>query len=211
MIFTSKFLNQKHKVQRVQSHKKVIYFLEIEGNPQEEVVVFYHLVDQRSIKTVVVTMTQSEAKRLCTFINSVPRNLSYCITQDFNRFFPPSKNTSYRSYFIDPVHSQVLGSNMNLKIAEKKADIEKTKTNLKLVEGKKKDFERKKDKFRRDHDSLIAQITDLQKSLTNLNIKKSKLRAEEDPTENSNTVAEKLDKKKQEKASIMKQQEKKIG
>ena len=97
------------------------------------------------------------------------------------------------------------------KIAEKKTDVEKTKTNLKLVEGKKMDFERKKDKFRRDHDSLIAQITDLQKSLTNLNIKKSKLRAEEDPTENSNTVAEKLDKKKQEKASIMKQQEKKIG
>ena len=100
---------------------------------------------------------------------------------------------------------------MNLKIAEKKADIEKTKTNLKLVEGKKKDFERKKDKFRRDHDSLIAQITNHQKMLTSLNIKKSKLRAEEDPTENSNTVAEKLDKKKQEKASIMKQQEKKIG
>ena len=209
-IFTSKFLNQKHKVQRVQGHKTVMDFLEIDGNPQEEVVVFNHLVDQRSIETVVVTKTQDEAKKLCTYINSVPRNLNYCITQDYNKFFPPSKNTSYRSYFIEPVHSQVLGSNMNVKIAEKKRDIEKNKTDLQLVEEKKKNLERKKDKMRHDHDVIHAQITTHQKSLTNFNIKKSKLRAEEDPAENSNSVAEKLDKKKLERTSIMKQQEEKI-
>ena len=209
-IYTSKFLNQKHKVQRVQGHKTVMDFLEIDGNPQEEVVVFNHLVDQRSIETVVVTKTQDEAKKLCTYISSVPRNLNYVITEDFNKFFPPSKNTSYRSYFIDPVHSQVLGSNMNVKIAEKKKDIEKNKADLQLVEEKKKNLERKKDKMRRDHDDIHAQITSHQKSLTNLNIKKSKLRAEEDPAENSSLVAEKLDKKKLEMASIMKQQEEKI-
>ena len=32
-------------------------------------------------------------------------------------YITPLKNTRYRSYFIDPVHSQVLGSNMNMKIA----------------------------------------------------------------------------------------------
>ena len=209
-IFTSKFLNQKHNVQRVQGHKTVMDFVEIDGSPQEAVVVFNHLVDQRSIETVVVTKTQDEAKKLCTFIDNVPKNLNYVITHDFNKFHPPSKYASYRSYFIDPIKSQVLGSNMNTKMIEKQADIERSRADLQRLAELRKEKERIKCKLEADNIVIREKITKHHGTLAMLRAEKSKLMAEEDPAETCDTVTEKLELKRKEIEGIMEKQEKTI-
>ena len=66
-------------------------YLQIE-NP----VVFNHLVDQKSIESVIVCRTQDSAKALMTRREYVPANVSYAITHDFYRFFPPRETSSYR-------------------------------------------------------------------------------------------------------------------
>merc|ERR1719450_343632 len=122
-IFTSRFLKSRHNVHKVANHQTVMDYLEFVGSPSEQCVVFNHLVDQKSIESVVVAKCQDEAKKLCTYIQNVPRNLNYCITMDYNKFFPPSKTASYRSYYIEPVSTTVLGSNMESKMEEKRREI----------------------------------------------------------------------------------------
>ena len=63
-------------------------------------------------------------QNLCTYIENVPKNLKYCITKDFYKFFPPSNTASYRSFYIDPIKSSVLGSSIALKKDEKMKQIE---------------------------------------------------------------------------------------
>ena len=209
-IFTSKFLSEEHRVQRVEKHKTVMDYVEIVGTRQEKVVVFNHLVDQRSIESVVVTKSQDEAKKLCTFIQHVPRNLNYCITQDFNKFFPPTKSASYRSYYIDPVQSTVLGSNMSIKMDEKRREIEKTKEVVQDVGRKHVILEKKKASFDKELENIKNKIAELRQNLAKCNANKSQLKAEEDATENLDSLQERLELKEKELNSIKTQQESKI-
>merc|ERR1719509_491819 len=100
-IFTSKFLPKRHLVKRVEGQRTVLDYVDIIGSPAEATVIFNHLVDQKSIESVVVCRDQAEAKKIATYADSVPRNMSYVITEDCDRFFPPTKTTSYRSYYME--------------------------------------------------------------------------------------------------------------
>merc|ERR1719186_978571 len=74
-IFTSKFLASRHDVRKVESYNTVLDYLEITGSDQEATMVFNHLVDQKSIESVVVCKTQDEAMNICTFLQNVPRKV----------------------------------------------------------------------------------------------------------------------------------------
>merc|ERR1719187_90491 len=81
-IFTSKFIHRPHNVIRpVVNHKDtnlLMDLLHIE-NP----VVFNHLVDQKSIESVLVCKSRDTAKALMTRRENVPANVNYAVTHDF--------------------------------------------------------------------------------------------------------------------------------
>jgi len=173
----------------------VMDYLEITGSPQEVTVIFNHLVDQKSIESVVVCKTQEEAKKICTFHQNVPRNMNYAITHDFNRFFPPTNNTSYRSYYIDPKTSQMLGANMSNKVEEKKNDIYRTKTSMQEINANSEMILKTKASLKNANEQIRNRITDLRRDLAKISSEKSQLKAEEDSVDNMETVQDKLEEK----------------
>lgn len=194
-IFTSKFLPRKHDVRRVEQYNTVMDYLEITGSPSEATVIFNHLVDQKSIESIVVCKNQDEAKSICTFHQNVPRNMNYAITHDFNRFFPPTNTTSYRSYYIDPKTSQMLGANMSNKVEEKKSDIQRTRTSMQEINANSEILVRTKANLKMRSDEIRNGITDLRRELAKISSEKSQLKAEEDSVDNMETVSEKLEEK----------------
>lgn len=194
-IFTSKFLPRKHDVRRVEHYNTVMDYLEITGSPSEATVIFNHLVDQKSIESIVVCKNQDEAKSICTFHQNVPRNMNYAITHDFNRFFPPTNTTSYRSYYIDPKTSQMLGANMSNKVEEKKSDIQRTRTSMQEINANSEILVRTKANLKMRSDEIRNGITDLRRELAKISSEKSQLKAEEDSVDNMETVSEKLEEK----------------
>eukprot|EP00088_Acartia_fossae_P018470 TRINITY_DN20683_c0_g1_i2.p1 TRINITY_DN20683_c0_g1~~TRINITY_DN20683_c0_g1_i2.p1 ORF type:complete len:913 (+),score=280.53 TRINITY_DN20683_c0_g1_i2:273-2741(+) len=119
-IYTSRFLGRRHNVTRPGCREKALMdYLKIENAN-----VFNHLVDQKSIESILVCRTQETAKALMTYEERVPRNVQYTITHDFNRFFPAKKNASYRSYYIEPIHGAVtLKSTMSSIVQEKSKEL----------------------------------------------------------------------------------------
>ena len=101
-IFTSKFLDRRHAVSKPHSLPPktacLMDYLQIDNNQ-----VFNHLVDQKSIESVLVCRTQAVAKSLMTHKENVPQNASYAITMDYYKFNPPRGASSYRSYYMDPI------------------------------------------------------------------------------------------------------------
>jgi len=194
-IFTSKFLGRRHDVRRVQHYNTVMDYLEITGSQSECTVIFNHLVDQKSIESIVVCKSQDEAKRICTFHQNVPKNMNYAITYDFNRFFPPTNTTSYRSYYIDPKLSQMLGANMNSKVEEKRSDIQRTRESMRDINASSEKLLKIKATLKMNSDKIRNSITDLRRELTKLSSEKSQLKAEEDSVDNLDAVAEKLEEK----------------
>ena len=206
-IFTSKFLTKKHDVNRVQEQKTVMDYIEITGSPQEQCVVFNYLVDQRQIEASVIVKTQDEAKKLCTFINNVPEFMSYCLTLDFNKFHPPTKFTSYRSYYINAVEHTVLGANMNAKVEEKKEELIKTQDQMQECERKIDNLNRRKASFDQQVEEIKTKIAELRKKLAKCNTSKSQLKAEEDPSEHSESLQEKLEERRKSLVSTKKSQQ----
>ena len=101
VIFQSKFLKKRHNVLQVEHQKTILDYIRFSGSEQEAIVVFNHLVDQKSIESIVITEKQSEAKKLCTYRHQVPENLKHVITLDNYKFIPPSDRSSYRSYYLE--------------------------------------------------------------------------------------------------------------
>merc|ERR1719357_433365 len=194
-IFTSKFLQRKHDVRRVEHHNTVMDYLEMSGSQAENTVIFNHLVDLKSIESVVVCKSQDEAKKICTFHHSVPRNLHYAITTDFNRFFPPTNNSSYRSYYIDPTNSQMLGANMSNKVEEKKLDIQRTRETMREIVSGLDLVQKTKRNLQMRNDSIRNGIKELRMELATISSEKSQLKAEEDSVDNLETVKDKIEEK----------------
>jgi len=194
-IFTSKFLGRRHDVRRVEHYNTVMDYLEITGSQSECTVIFNHLVDQKSIETIVVCKNQDEAKSICTFHQNVPRNMTYAITYDFNRFFPPTNTTSYRSYYIEQKTSQMLGANMNSKVEEKKSEFSRTKESMRDINASSEKLLKIKATLKIQSDEIRNDITELRRELTKLSSEKSQLKAEEDSVDNVETVTEKLEEK----------------
>lgn len=209
-IFTSRFLKSRHNVNKVANHQTVMDFLEFVGSPSEQTVVFNHLVDQKSIESVVVAKSQDEAKKLCTYIQNVPKNLNYCITLDFNRFFPPTKTASYRSYYIDPVSTTVLGSNMESKMEEKRREIDKNEEQLQEIVKTLVSLQKIKNAHAKEFEDIKNKIAKYREELAKGNATKSRLKAEEDPADNSDALQEKIVKKRAELKTILKNQDIKV-
>ena len=133
-------MGRKHNVRRVEYYNTVMDYLEITGSQSECTAIFNHLVDQKSIESIVVCKNQDDAKRICTFHQNVPKNMNYAITYDFNRFFPPTNTTSYQSYYIDPNPSKMLGLNMKSKVEEKKSNIQRTKESMRDINPRLKSY-----------------------------------------------------------------------
>jgi len=209
-IFTSKFLNKKHNVSRVNNKKVVMDYLDIVGSQLEESVVFNFLVDQKSIESVVIAGSQEEAKQMCTFIQNVPKNLNYVLTPDFNKFFPPTKTSSYRSYYVDAVQSCVLGSNMSAMMEKKQQDIEKCNEAFQFTVNNLIKLGKVKASLNKEMEEIRSQIADHRQQLGKCNETKTQLRAEEDPAESSDSLQEKIERKKSELGNIENQQQIKV-
>ena len=104
MLVTSPFLARRHQVSLPalgQRGRCLLDLLQLQGSLEEQAVVYNCLVDQRMVEGVVVCDTQEEASRLCTRPESVPPGMTSCVTRDWYKFFPPSRQASYRSYYIN--------------------------------------------------------------------------------------------------------------
>merc|ERR1740137_278927 len=165
------------------------------GSQSESTVIINHLVDQKSIESIVVCKSQDEAKKICTFHQNVPRLMNYAITHDFNRFFPPTNTTSYRSYYIDPKTSQMLGANMSNKVEEKKSDIQRTRSAMQEINAGSELILKTKSNLKMQNDEIRNGITELRRELAKISSEKSQLKAEEDSVDNMDTVKEKLEEK----------------
>merc|ERR1712129_31247 len=159
---------------------------DIIGSPAEATVIFNHLVDQKSIESVVVCRDQAEAKKIATYADSVPRNMSYVITEDCYRFFPPTKTTSYRSYYMETTRSKMLGSNMSNKVEEKEEEVKKARNTISEINSKTDQFKRKEADMRNRHDEVRNNIASMRQELQKTSSEKSQLKAEEEGMDNFN-------------------------
>ena len=187
-IFTSKFLTVRHDVESVRHHPTIMDYLEIES-----IVIFNHLVDQKSIESVVVCESQEEAMKICTVSSSIPRNLKCAITHDFYRFFPPTNTTSYRSYYMDPVTSLLLGTSCWKKVKEKKTEIQTTRAAMEENTNNTKSLLRIEENLKMRISGVGTSISELRKYLLEISSEKYQLIAEEDRVENLETISKKLE------------------
>ena len=203
-IFTSTFLHKRHLVKKVEGgHKTVMDFLDIIGSTAEATVIFNHLVDQKSIETVVVCKNQVEAKKIATFANNVPRNMNYAITHDFFRFFPPTKNTSYRSYYMDQSRQKMLGANMSNKVDEKQDEVLKAKSTISEINLKTDQLKRTEAELKVGHDQIRDKIAGMRQELQKTSSEKSMLKAEEEGLDNFESLQGSLKKKEGELDTIL--------
>jgi len=201
-IFTSKFLPKRHLVKRVEGQRTVLDYVDIIGSPAEATVIFNHLVDQKSIESVVVCRDQAEAKKIATYADSVPRNMSYVITEDCYRFFPPTKTTSYRSYYMETSRSKMLGSNMSNKVEEKEEEVKKARNTISEINSKTDQFKRKEADMRKRHDEVRNNIASMRQELQKTSSEKSQLKAEEEGMDNFEALKEQMMKKTHEQETI---------
>ena len=192
-IFTSKFLNKQHNVHKVGGgHNTLMDFIEISGSDREKIVIFNHLVDQKGIESIVIKDTQTDASKLSTYIRDVPNNMSYCITKDFYRFFPPTKNSSYRSYYFEKTHTRILGCDMNAKIREKKDQIAASKQKISKLSSDEEKIGKVIEDVKIQIEELKTQIQEYRDELGNISKDKSKLKAEENNTDNLDSLQAKV-------------------
>lgn len=182
-IFTSKFIHSKHKVTKPvlpsSSSRDCALFMNLLqiDNP----VVFNHLVDQKSIESVLVCRTQDYAKSLTTKRECVPANVTYAITYDFYRFYPPKGQHSYRSYFMDAVQgSGMLRSTMSNLLKEKAAEMDGLAEHLSGLHEELTQVERSKKSYEAEKKRSAAAIQKLRSEMAKINSSLSKIRSEED-------------------------------
>merc|ERR1712002_535067 len=102
-------------------------------------------------------------KEFVLSIRMSQKNMNYAITYDFNRFFPPTNTTSYRSYYIEQKTSQMLGANMNSKVEEKKSDISRTKESMRDINASSEKLLKIKATLKIESDKIRNSITDLRR------------------------------------------------
>ena len=135
-VFTSTFLKTRHdqstKFCRVRSHfKPLIDMLEV-----NDMHVYNFLIDEYELERKVICEAQDQAKRITSKIENVPEHLNLALTKDGYKFFPPTKKSSYRSYYMDIRESKFLNAediNTNGLVREKEEEIRNMRTDLKKV------------------------------------------------------------------------------
>ena len=182
MIFTSKFLEQQHKVIKPPELTTVLDLIEFVGTEYHQIVVFNFLVDVRQVEAVVVVENQEKAKSLTTFEQNVPRGLAYCITRDWYKFIPPTRSGSYRSYYIvKRTGVGLLNVSFKEKINEKKEEITDVKVKLNLLTTEKNLLQNVKNGIEEQSRKVRIEIDEINKELLEVgtNLRKANLKLED--------------------------------
>lgn len=153
-------------------------YLQIDDNQ-----VFNHLVDQKSIESVLVCRTQAVAKSLMTHRENVPQNVSYAITLDYYKFNPPRGASSYRSYYMDPIQvhffnfhfmynflkgSGMLRSTLASQVAERGEEVKGLERHLMGLENEKEALLRARSGFEGEKKRAVAKIQQLRTKMTSI-------------------------------------------
>ena len=150
-IYTSKYLNTRHSVDRVEGQATVLDYVRTCGTPKEAAIVFNHLVDRCAIEAVVVCKTQTEAKNISSFAKDVPPRMKYAITLDFNKFHPPNKHgIGYRTTYIEQIKERVIGTDLSQTLDLNEKEVQNETEHLavadsNIAEGEKVDKSLKED------------------------------------------------------------------
>jgi len=183
-IFTSKFFCTEHDVRRPNcDHPVLMDFISVDSP-----IVFNHLVDQKSIESILVCRTQGMAKGLMTHRENVPDNVKYTITHDFYRFFPARANASYRSYYMDvPTGSGMLRATMSNLVQERTDEMQGLTEHISDLEMEKNEVICSRKSFEAEKRRAINEIQKLRKEVAGLNSDMSKVKAEEDSGQEDST------------------------
>jgi len=198
-IFTSKFLDRRHNVPKPHSLPPktacLMDYLQIDDNQ-----VFNHLVDQKSIESVLVCRTQAVAKSLMTHKENVPQNVSYAITLDYYKFNPPRGASSYRSYYMDPIQgSGMLRSTLASQVAERGEEVKGLERHLMGLENEKEALLRARSGFEGEKKRAVAKIQQLRTKMTSISSQLTQVKAEQENFEDDlTTLRNKLEGKKTE-------------
>jgi len=198
-IFTSKFIYRPHNVVRpVVSHKDTSLLLDLLHI--ENPVVFNHLVDQKSIESVLVCRSQDTAKALMTRRENVPANVNYAVTHDFYRFYPPRDHTSYRSYYMEALQgSGMLRSTMSNLVAERSQEMRGLEDHLKELQQELVEVERSKKSYDAEKKRAMSEIQKLRSKVANINSQVSEVKAEEDnAVDNAEHISSRLESRQKE-------------
>jgi len=184
-IFTSKFIHRPHNVTRpAVSHKDTSLLMDLLHI--ENPVVFNHLVDQKSIESVLVCRSQDTAKALMTRRENVPANVHYAVTHDFYRFYPPREYTSYRSYYMEALQgSGMLRSTMSNLVAERSQEMRGLEQHLKELQQEMVEVGRSKKSYEAEKKRAMSEIQKLRSKVANINSQVSQVKAEEDNAEDN--------------------------
>ena len=184
-IFTSKFIHRPHNVIRpAVSHNDTSLLMDLLHI--ENPVVFNHLVDQKSIESVLVCRSQDTAKALMTRRENVPANVNYAVTHDFYRFYPPRDHTSYRSYYMEALQgSGMLRSTMSNLVAERSQEMRGLEQHLNELQQEMGEVGRSKKSYEAEKKRAMAEIQKLRSKVANINSQVSQVKAEEDNAEDN--------------------------
>jgi hypothetical protein len=179
-IFTSRFLDRRHQVTRPenvpQGTAALADYLQIENDN-----VFNHLVDQKSIESVLVCPTQAVAKQLMTHRNTVPPNVSYAITLDYYKFNPPRGASSYRSYYMEQLAgSGMLRSTVSNLVEERGEELRGLETHLLGLEQELKQVGRSRNSYEAEKKRAMGQIQTLRGKVASINSQLSQVKAEQE-------------------------------
>jgi len=179
-IFTSKFFCSEHRVRRPHcQHPVLMDFISIDSP-----IVFNHLVDQKSIESILVCRTQDIAKSLMTRQENVPENVNYTITHDYYRFFPARANSSYRSYYMEvPTGSGMLRATMSNLVQERTDEMQGLLENLRDLEMEKNEVIRSRKSFEAEKRRAMGEIQKLRKEVASINSQMSKVKAEDESSQ----------------------------
>ena len=187
-IFTSKFLSRPHNVIKpVISVKNVVLLMDLLHI--EDPVIFNHLVDQKSIESILVCQTQDVAKSLTTRRENVPANVSYVLSHSFHRFMPPKGDASYRTYFMEPLQgSGMLRATMTNLVQERQKEVDGLRGHLKDLESELTQVERSRASYEAERKKSLAEIQKQRSVIAKVNSQLSRIRAEEDSDINNSEM-----------------------
>ena len=138
-------------------------------------------MDQNSIESILVCSSQDLAKSLTTRRENVPANVSYVLSHDFNRFFPPRGETGYRSYYMEPLQgSGMLRSTVTNLLQERRLEMEGLNAHLKDLQRELQELVKSKASYEAERRRFLGEIQKQRGVIAQVNSKLSMIKAEED-------------------------------
>lgn len=121
------------------------------------------------------------AKSLTTRRENVPANVSYVLSHDFNRFFPPRGESGYRSYYMEALQGTgMLRSTMTNLLQERRLEMEGLNAHLKDLERELRELEKSKASYEAERSRSMGEIQKQRGVIAQINSKLSMIKAEED-------------------------------